>query len=150
MERVETFAGRLEVQQIFALTGKRRTKNRVAGCRVVAGQAFSAPSYRYKVIRNGEVLCPESPIHSLFHFKEQVQEVRRRRGVSTKRCGRLVDYGVGTRRHARGKQPSPFTHSRKSTLALGGSLHLFVLYWCCPCRRCGNAGGEGYGVRAEP
>ncbi len=75
MERVETPVGRLEVQATFALTGRRRTRNRVAGCQVVQGSAFSAPSYRYRVRRGDAVLCEESAPTTLYHFKEQVQEV---------------------------------------------------------------------------
>lgn len=77
LERVETLVGRLEVQQTFTLSGKRKTKQPVAGCRVVHGSAFSSANHRYRVLRGGEVLCDESPPHSLNHFKETVQEVSR-------------------------------------------------------------------------
>jgi hypothetical protein len=62
---------------VFALTGRRKTKNEVAGCRVVHGSAYTGNQYRYKVIRAGEVLCPETTPASLNHFKTAVQEVRK-------------------------------------------------------------------------
>ena len=75
MERVETSVGKLEVQATFALTGRRKTRNRVAGCKVLQGSAFSGAGYRYRVKRGEAVLCDESAPSTLFHFKEQVQEV---------------------------------------------------------------------------
>jgi translation initiation factor IF-2 len=75
MERVETSVGKLEVQATFALTGRRRTKNRVAGCKVLQGSALSGAAYRYRVRRGDAVLCDDSAPATLYHFKEQVQEV---------------------------------------------------------------------------
>lgn len=72
MERIETSVGRLEVQATFSLTGRRKTRNTVAGCKVVHGQAFSSPTYRYRVMRGEQVLCDESVPTTLYHFKEQV------------------------------------------------------------------------------
>ena len=77
MERIESPVGKLEVQATFSLTGRRRTRNLVAGCKVLSGAAFSASQYRYRVTRGGEVVCDESPPATLFHFKEQVQEVKK-------------------------------------------------------------------------
>jgi len=87
MERVEASVGRMEVQATFALTGRRKAKNTVAGCKVVSGGAFSGSQYRYRVVRKekegGEeegrevVVCDESPPATLYHFKEQVQEVKK-------------------------------------------------------------------------
>lgn len=74
-ERVEESQGKLEVAEIFALTGKRKTKNRVAGCRVVAGKAFSSTNYHYRVLRDGTVLMEDMLPSSLYHFKESVTEV---------------------------------------------------------------------------
>ena len=87
MERVEASVGRMEVQATFALTGRRKAQNTVAGCKVVSGGAFSGSQYRYRVLRKekeggeeggGErVVCDESPPATLYHFKEQVQEVKK-------------------------------------------------------------------------
>lgn len=41
------------------------------------GSAYTGNQYRYKVIRAGEVLCPETTPASLNHFKTAVQEVRK-------------------------------------------------------------------------
>ncbi|KAM3573112.1 hypothetical protein VYU27_004923 [Nannochloropsis oceanica] len=83
MERVETSVGRMEVQATFALTGRRKARNTVAGCKVLSGAAFSGSQYRYRVMRKeegreeGVVVCDESPPATLYHFKEQVQEVKK-------------------------------------------------------------------------
>lgn len=76
-ERVETSVGKMEVQAMFTLTGKRRARNTVAGCKVVSGGVFSGQQYRYRVMRGGEAVCKESPPATLYHFKEQVQEVKK-------------------------------------------------------------------------
>lgn len=81
--------GKLEVAEIFTLTGKRKTRNKVAGCRVVTGKAFSSTSYYYRVMRDGAVVVEDMPPSSLYHFKESVTEVTK--GME---CGiSLVGFG---------------------------------------------------------
>ena len=75
VERAEEPQGKLEVAQVFALTGKRKTKHKVAGCRVLSGKAFSSTTYRYRVVRDGQVLAEDALPASLNHFRETVTEV---------------------------------------------------------------------------
>jgi len=73
--QVEEFQGKLEVAEIFSLTGKRKTKHKVAGCRVLLGKAYSSTNYRYRVLRGEEVIAVDAQPASLNHFKESVTEV---------------------------------------------------------------------------
>jgi translation initiation factor IF-2 len=70
----ENIIGEAECKEVFELDGKDATK--VAGCSVVQGALMTNAEY-YRVLRYGKPVYDRMTVHSLFHFKEKVKEVKK-------------------------------------------------------------------------